>query len=70
MRYLTLTEVLEIYRQVMEQSGGAVGIRDLKALESAIAQPRITFDDAELYPTIIEKALASRSHSKRCYIAH
>ena len=27
MRYLTLNEVLDLYQQVMEQSGGAVGIR-------------------------------------------
>jgi death-on-curing protein len=38
MRYLTLNEVLELYRRIMEQSGGLVGIRDLGALESALAQ--------------------------------
>ena len=38
MRCLTLNEVLDLYQQVMEQSGGAVGIRDLNALESAVAQ--------------------------------
>jgi len=37
MRYLTLGEVLEVYRRVIQQSGGAAGIRDLGALESAIA---------------------------------
>ena len=58
MRYLTLNEVLDLYRQVMEQSGGAVGIRDLNALESAAAQPRMTFGGEELYPTIVEKASA------------
>ena len=58
MRYLTVGEVLEIYSQVMERSGGGVGIRDLGALESAVAQPRMTFNDKELYPTIIEKASA------------
>jgi len=42
----------------MERSGGGVGIRDLGALESAVAQPRMTFNDKELYPTIIEKASA------------
>ncbi len=36
MRYLTFNEVLELYHRVMEQSGGAVGIRDLNALESAL----------------------------------
>lgn len=58
MRYLNLGEVLGLYSQVMARSGGAVGIRDLGALESALAQPRMTFDDKELYPTLVEKAAA------------
>jgi death-on-curing protein len=40
----------------MEQSGGGVGILDLGALESAVAQPRMTLNGEELYPTIVEKA--------------
>ena len=56
MRYLVLNEVLELYRRVIEQSGGAFGIRDLGLLESALAQPRMTFSGTELYPTIAEKA--------------
>lgn len=58
MRYLTLSEVLELYYRVMEQSGGAIGIRDLNGLESALAQPRMTFGGQELYPTLVEKAAA------------
>src|SRR5512141_740047 len=58
MRYLTVHEVLEIYSHIMQQTGGGVGVRDLGALESAIAQPRMTFDGNELYPTLIEKASA------------
>ena len=58
MRYLTLNEVLELYRRIMEQSGGSVGIHDLGALESALAQPRVTFGGEELYPAVIEKASA------------
>ena len=58
MRYLTMGEVLEIYKGVIKQSGGGVGIRDLGALESAVAQPRMTFNGEELYPTVIEKASA------------
>jgi death-on-curing protein len=38
MRYLTLIEVLELHRRVIEQSGGALGIRDLGLSESAIAK--------------------------------
>jgi death-on-curing protein len=58
MRYLTAGEVLHLYQNVMQQSGGGPGIRDLGALESAIAQPRMTFGGEELYPTIVEKAAA------------
>ena len=58
MRYLTVGEVLEIYSRVMKQSGGVVGILNLGALESAVAQPRVTFSGEELYPTIVEKASA------------
>jgi death-on-curing protein len=58
MRYLSLGEVLQLYRQIVAQSGGMQGIRDLGALESALAQPRVTFGGQELYPTIIEKASA------------
>ena len=58
MRYLTLAEVLELYQRIIGQSGGAQGIHDLGALESALAQPRMTFGNQELYPTIVEKASA------------
>ena len=58
MNYLTITEVIELYRLVMEQSGGTVGILSLDSLESAVAQPRMTFNAEELYPTLAEKAAA------------
>ena len=56
--YLTLDDVLTIHSQILEQSGGALGIRDLGSLESALAQPMMTFDGDELYPTLIDKAAA------------
>ena len=58
MRYLTLTEILELYRRIIEQSGGAFGIANLGALESALAQPRMTFGREELYPTIALKSFS------------
>jgi len=58
MRYLSLNEVLDIYSKIMHQSGGTVGIRDVGALESAIAQPRMSSGGNDLYPTIVEKAVA------------
>jgi len=58
MRYLILAEVLDIHRLIIEQSGGSAGVRDLALLESAIAQPQISFGGYDLYPTLSEKAAA------------
>jgi death-on-curing protein len=58
MRYLTLGEVLELYQRIIAQSGGLAGVRDLDALESALTQPRMTFGNRELYPTLVDKAAA------------
>jgi death-on-curing protein len=58
MRYLTLPEILDLHRRVIEQSGGGDGVRDLGGVESAVAQPQMTFGGDELYPTIESKATA------------
>jgi death-on-curing protein len=58
MRYLSLSEILELHDRIIEATGGARGIRDIRALESAINQPRLTFDRTDLYPNIIAKAAA------------
>jgi death on curing protein len=42
-RYLTLDEVLEIHRRMIDKYGGSPGMHDLGALESALAQPQMTF---------------------------
>jgi death-on-curing protein len=55
MRYLTLKEILELHRRIVEQSGGLKGIRDAGLLESALAQPLMTFGGEELYPTISKR---------------
>jgi len=36
MRYLSLLEVLELHEAIIASSGGLRGIRDIRALESAI----------------------------------
>ncbi len=58
MRYLGLAEVVALHRRLLQLTGGADGIRDLGALEAAIAQPKATFGGADLYPTVVEKATA------------
>ncbi|MCH8093874.1 MAG: type II toxin-antitoxin system death-on-curing family toxin [Chloroflexi bacterium] len=58
MRFLSLGDVLEIYRRIVEETGGATGIRDLNGLQSALAQPRMTFEGKDLYPSVAAKAAA------------
>ena len=58
MQLLTLEQVLNLHKRLIEQSGGAMGIRDHGGLESAVAQPYMSYEDKELYPTLIEKVAA------------
>ncbi len=58
MRYLTVDEVLELHRLVLAQSGGGSGVREPNALDSAVAQPRMTFGGDDLYASLVEKAAA------------
>jgi len=50
--------VINIHEILIEKFGGVHGIRDKKALESAITRPFMTFDQKDLYPSPIEKAAA------------
>jgi death-on-curing protein len=57
-RYLTRAEVLFIHQAALTANGGMPGLRDLALLDSAIAQPQMSFGGSDLYPTVIEKAAA------------
>ena len=58
MRYLTVGEVIELHRLIIAATGGATGVRDLPALQSAVAQPRMSFGGADLYHGPAEKSAA------------
>ena len=58
MRYLNLAEVLDLHRLVIAQTGGAEPVLDLRGLESAIAQPRATFEGRDLHVSLADKAAA------------
>lgn len=58
MIYLTLEQILDIHNQIIAQTTGSSGISNKGLLESAIAQPQMTFDGQELYTTLPEKAVA------------
>lgn len=58
MRFLALSEVLRLHSDLVAETGGATGVRDLGRIQAALAQPMATFDGDELYPTIVDKAAA------------
>jgi death on curing protein len=47
MRYLTLGEILALHEELIRRHGGAGGLLDRAGLESALAQPRQTFEGRE-----------------------
>jgi death-on-curing protein len=57
-RTLSIPEILRIHALLMEQAGSNAAVRDLAGLESAAAQPRMSFGGEDLYPDAIEKAVA------------
>lgn len=70
MRYLTLEEIISLHAKLIIRSGGSPGLRDRGALESAVAQPEMSFGGEDLYPTIAEKA-AALGHSliqNHCFV--
>jgi death-on-curing protein len=57
-RYLTVDEVVEIHGRIVAQSGGSFGLREAGGLDSAVAQPQMTFGGNDLYATLADKAAA------------
>ncbi len=53
---ISIKEVEEIHRRLIDTFGGSHGVRDLAALDSALARPFQTFDDKELHLTTVDKA--------------
>ncbi len=58
MNYLNIHQVLAIYNEVMNETGGSEGIRDIGLLESAVARPQSSFAGEEFYPDVFSKAAA------------
>ena len=55
---ISVKEVEEIHKILIDNFGGSHGIRDLGSLESALARPFQSFGNEELYPSPILKAAA------------
>lgn len=61
-KFLTLADVLQLHADQVALYGGDGGVRDFGLLESAIAQPRATFDGQRLHADVFEMAAAYMFH--------
>jgi death on curing protein len=61
-RFLELSEILLTHDVQIARFGGTYGIRDEGLLESALAQPKVTFSGELLHATISEQAAAYLFH--------
>lgn len=60
--FLTLDEVLEMHNEQIELYGGSHGLRDVAALESAVATPQATFGGEYLHGSLAAMAAAYLFH--------
>src|SRR5207253_8709962 len=56
--HFSVEQILQIHEAQIEKFGGAPGLRDPGALESAVARPAMTFGGEDLYPDVPSKAAA------------
>jgi death-on-curing protein len=56
--YLSAQQVLFIHARLIEATGGEHGVLDLGLLQAAVARPQATFDGADLYASLFQKAAA------------
>ena len=56
MRYIELEEVIYIYTEIIQRTGGEPGLNDERLLESILEKPLVTFEGEELYPDLFTKA--------------
>ncbi|MEH2194105.1 MAG: type II toxin-antitoxin system death-on-curing family toxin [Nostoc sp.] len=62
LKFLTISQVLDIHQCQIQRFGGTSGVRDEGLLDSALAQPQSTFGGELLHPTIHEQAAAYLYH--------
>ncbi len=56
MKRLSKRQILLLHDQLLAQTGGLPGLRDEGLLESALNAPFQGFDDADVYPSLPQKA--------------
>ncbi|MFA4846041.1 MAG: type II toxin-antitoxin system death-on-curing family toxin [Patescibacteria group bacterium] len=62
MKYLTAEEILMLHKNVVDETGGLHGIRDVGLLQSVVERPKTAVFGTEMFPDVWTKA-ASYLHS-------
>lgn len=52
---LTERQIILLHRQLIEETGGIDGLRDIGLLQSALAAPFQSYDKLDMYPSIQQK---------------
>ena len=65
MKFLSLSEVLEIHQDQITRYGGTTGIRDVDLLKSALGMPPATYSGEFLHTDVFEMAAAYLYHLVR-----
>ncbi len=58
MNWINELDLLIIHALVLQETGGAIGVRDLHTLTSAVSRPFATFEGQDLYPDLFHKVAA------------
>ena len=61
-KFLTLAEIIDIHTDQIKRWGGEGGVRDIRLLESAIAQPEASFGGEWLHKDLFEMSSAYAFH--------
>ena len=60
--FLSLEEVVEIHRDMIDRYGGSAEIRDMGLLQSSVAMPQASFGAEYLHTDLFEMAAAYLFH--------
>ena len=62
---MSKTQIIQLHKIMRDATGGGDGIRDESMIDSALSAPFQTFDNVELYPSIVAK-IARIAYSLVC----
>ncbi len=55
-RFLTVDEVIDLHRELIQRFGGSLGVRDAGLLDSAVHAAQSSYGGQFLYPDLLDKA--------------